>query len=132
MHVEKYLCENIKSIEKTESIKTRKMCKKCIQKNILDFDVLICIQKSMACITSSTDLLYLIKTSWCRQIIFFEENLILFICPFCYLATVYKNEKDLQYKYTHTHIYIHIHIYIYIYIYIHIYIIYIYIYNIYI
>ena len=30
MHVEKYLCENIKSIEKTESIKTRKMCKKCI------------------------------------------------------------------------------------------------------
>ena len=38
----------------------------------------------MACITSSIDLLYLIKTSWCRWIIFIKENLILLICPFCF------------------------------------------------
>ena len=36
----------------------------------------------MACITSSADLSYLIKTSWCRWIIFITENLILFISPF--------------------------------------------------
>ena len=28
----------------------------------------------MACITSSIDLLYLIKTSWCRWIFFIKEN----------------------------------------------------------
>ena len=49
-----------------------------------DFHILICIQKPMACITSSIDLLYLIKTSWCRWIIFIKENLILLICPFCF------------------------------------------------
>ena len=38
----------------------------------------------MACITSSIDLLYLIKLSWCRWIIFIKENLILLICPFCF------------------------------------------------
>ena len=38
----------------------------------------------MACITSSIDLLYLIKTSRCRWIIFIKENLILLICPFCF------------------------------------------------
>ena len=38
----------------------------------------------MACITSSIDLLYLIKTSWCRWITFIKENLILLICPFCF------------------------------------------------
>ena len=38
----------------------------------------------MACITSTTDLLYLIKTSWCRWIILIKENLILLICPFCF------------------------------------------------
>ena len=36
----------------------------------------------MACINSSIDLLYLIKTSCCRWIIFIKENLILLICPF--------------------------------------------------
>ena len=48
---------------------------------MLDFDVLILM---LACITSSIDLLYLIKTSWCRWIIFIKENLILLICPFCF------------------------------------------------
>ena len=38
----------------------------------------------MACITSSIDLSYLIKTSWCRWITFIKENLILLICPFCF------------------------------------------------
>ena len=38
----------------------------------------------MACISSSIDLLYLIKTSWCRCIIFIKENLILLIWPFCF------------------------------------------------
>ena len=38
----------------------------------------------MASIISSIDLLYLIKTSWCRSVIFIKENLILFICPFCF------------------------------------------------
>ena len=38
----------------------------------------------MACITSSTDLLYLLKTSWCRWIIFIKGNLILLICSFCF------------------------------------------------
>ena len=38
----------------------------------------------MGCITSSIDLLYLIKTSWCRWIIFIKENSILLICPFCF------------------------------------------------
>ena len=33
MYVQKYLCENIK----TESIKICTMCKKCVQKNMLDF-----------------------------------------------------------------------------------------------
>ena len=46
------------------------------------FYVLICIKKPMACITSSIDLLYLTKTSWCRCIIFIKEYLILLICPF--------------------------------------------------
>ena len=36
----------------------------------------------MACITPSIDLLYLIKTFWCRWIIFIKENLILLIFPF--------------------------------------------------
>ena len=51
---------------------------------MLAFDVLISIYKPMACITSSTDVLYLIKTSWCHWIIFIKENLILLICPFCF------------------------------------------------
>ena len=38
----------------------------------------------MAYITSLIDLLYLVKTSWCRWIIFTKENLILLICPFCF------------------------------------------------
>ena len=72
------MCKNIfisnyKRVYKKQSIK---MCKMCI-------DVLICIQKSMVCIFSSIDLLYLIKTSWCHWIIFLKENLILLICPFC-------------------------------------------------
>ena len=32
----------------------------------------------------SIDLLYLIKTSWCRLIIFIKENLIHLIYPFCF------------------------------------------------
>ena len=51
---------------------------------MLDFDVLICIYIRIACITSSIDLLYLIRTSWLRWIIFTKENLILLICPFCF------------------------------------------------
>ena len=51
---------------------------------MLDFDVFICIKKPMACITSSTDLLYFIKTSWCHWIIFIKENLILLIYPCCF------------------------------------------------
>ena len=51
---------------------------------MLNFEVLICIYKPMACITFSMDLLYLIKTSWCRWIICAEENFILLICPFCF------------------------------------------------
>ena len=44
----------------------------------------------MACITSSIDLLYLIKTSWCRWIISIKENLILHK----YLKTdIHKNLK---------------------------------------
>ena len=38
----------------------------------------------MACITSSIDLLHLIKTSCYRWIIFIKENLILLLCPFCF------------------------------------------------
>ena len=38
----------------------------------------------MAWITSPIGLLYLIKTSWCRWIIFIKENLILLICSFYY------------------------------------------------
>ena len=38
----------------------------------------------MACITSSTDLLYLIKTSWCPWIIFIKENLTLHNFPSCF------------------------------------------------
>ena len=67
------------------SVTLKSKISKCIQKNIFDFDVLICIQKPMACITSSIDLLYLIKTtSWCSWVIFIKENLILLICPFCF------------------------------------------------
>ena len=42
-------------------MKICKMSKKTIQKNMLEFNVLIYIQRPMACITSSIDLLYLIK-----------------------------------------------------------------------
>ena len=45
----------------------------------------------MASITSLIDLLYWMKTSWCRWIIFIKENLILLICHFAStfdLATV--------------------------------------------
>ena len=38
----------------------------------------------MACITSSVDLLSLIKTFWCHWIIFIKENFIFLICPFCF------------------------------------------------
>ena len=55
-----------------------------MEKIFLDFDVLIWIEKPMACLTSSIDLLYLVKTSWCHWIIFIKENLILFIFPFCF------------------------------------------------
>ena len=36
----------------------------------------------MACITFPADLLYLVKTSWCRWIVFIIESLILLICSF--------------------------------------------------
>ena len=38
----------------------------------------------MAFITSSVDLLYLVKTSWCCWIIFIKENLMFLIRPFCF------------------------------------------------
>ena len=38
----------------------------------------------MACITSSVDLLYSIKTSGCCWILFIKENLILLISPFSF------------------------------------------------
>ena len=38
----------------------------------------------MACITSSIDLLYLIKTSEYRRILFIKEDLVLPIFPFCF------------------------------------------------
>ena len=38
----------------------------------------------MANIISSIDLLCLVKTSWCRWIIFIQENLIPLICPLCF------------------------------------------------
>ena len=60
-----------------------KICK-ISKRKMLDFDVLICIYKPMAYITSSTDLSYLIKTSWCRWIIFIKKILVLLICPFCF------------------------------------------------
>ena len=34
MHIEKYLCENIKENIKTEIIKICKMCKKCIYRKV--------------------------------------------------------------------------------------------------
>ena len=43
----------------------------------------------MASITSSIDLLYLIKTSWCRWIIVIEESLILLVCPFSFNILLY-------------------------------------------
>ena len=44
MHVEKYFFDIIKKYIKTENKKICEMCKKCKQKNILDFDVLICLR----------------------------------------------------------------------------------------
>ena len=73
MHVEKYLFEIIRVYKKTESIKLCKMCTKRMQENMLDFHFLIYIQKPIACITSSMDLLYLTKTSWCCWIILLRK-----------------------------------------------------------
>ena len=42
----------------------------------------IVYKKQKVCITSSVDLLYLMKTYWCRWIIFIMENLILLVCLF--------------------------------------------------
>ena len=74
-----------------------------VQKNISDFEVLIFIQKPMGCITSSADVLFLIKTFWCRWIIFIKENLILLICPFSSFAhfSIRRNNcLQLQKKYS--------------------------------
>ena len=50
----------------------------------------------MACITSSIDLLYLIKTSLCHWIIFIKENLILVICSFHFNNTQLNNYLQVQ------------------------------------
>ena len=105
-------------------MKICKMCEKCIERNMLDFDVLYCIQKPMACVTSSIDLLYLIKTSQCRWIILMKENVILFIWLFCFnirLNNCYIYEKDLQFYWLLIYIPMNIYTYEYIYIYICIY-----------
>ena len=58
--------------------------KNACQKICKIFDVLIFnLYLETEGIMSSISLLYLIKTSWCRWIIYFKEKLIL-ICPFCF------------------------------------------------
>ena len=70
---------NYKSNKKAKSIK---ICKMYTGKYVRFWSV-ICILKPMVCITSLTDLLYLIRTS-CRWIILIKKNLFLHIWPFCF------------------------------------------------
>ena len=62
---------------------------------MLDFGALICILKPMTCITCSIDLLYLIKTSRCRWVIFVKEILILHICPSCFNIQLFTTTRKI-------------------------------------
>lgn len=86
-------------------------------------DDLICIQTPMACISSSVHLLYLIKTPWCRWVIFIKGNLILLICPFCFNIQLnnclqLRDRSSIILVALHTYICVYIFIYICIYLYI--------------
>ena len=74
----------------------------------------------MAGITSSIDLLHLIKTSWHHWIIFIKENLILFFCIFCFniqlnnclqlqerFSILLVALEILRYIHTYVHTYVH-------------------------
>ena len=62
---------------------------------MLDFGALIRILKPMTCITFSIDLLYLIKTSRCRWVIFIQEILILLIWPSCFNIQLFTTTRKI-------------------------------------